>query len=47
MSLPVKSNPWLKEVIDNASRTLQSGDAPTQAQPQRNRRNSTAQQRKA
>ena len=33
-------------MIDNASRTLQSGDAPTQAQPQLNRRNSTTQQRK-
>ena len=40
----VRPKPWFREVIDNASRTLQSGDAPTQSQPQRN---STTQQRKA
>ena len=43
----VRSKPWFREVIDNASRTLQFGDAPTQAQPQRNLRNSTTQQPKA
>ena len=43
----VRSKLRFREVIDNASRTLQPGDAPTQAQPQRNIRNSTTQQRKA
>ena len=43
----VRSKPWFREVIDNASRTLQFGDAPTQAQPQRNLRSSTKEQRKA
>ena len=43
----VKTKPWFREVIDNASRTLQFGDAPTQAQPQHNLRSSTRQQRKA
>ena len=43
----VKSNPWLKELIDNASRILQSGDAPSQAQHQCNFRKSTTQQCKA
>ena len=43
----VKSKPWFREVIHNASRTLQFGDAPTQAQPQRNLRSSTKEQRKA
>ena len=43
----VRSKPWFREVIDNASRTLQFGDAPTEAQLQRNLRNSTTQQRKA
>ena len=43
----VRSKPWFREVVDNASRTLQFGDAPTQAQPQGNLRNSTTQQRKA
>ena len=43
----VRSKPWFREVIDNASRTLQFCDAPTQAQPQRNLRNSTTQQRNA
>ena len=43
----VRSKPWFREVIDNASRSHQFGDGPTQAQPQRNLRNSTTQQRKA
>ena len=43
----MRSKPWFREVIDNASRTLQFGDAPTQAQPQRNLRSSTKEQRKA
>ena len=43
----VRSKPWFREVIDNASPTLQFCDAPTQAQPQRNLRNSTTQQRNA
>ena len=33
--------------MDNASRTLQFGDAPIQSQPQRNLRSSTIEQRKA
>ena len=41
------SKPWFREVIDNASRTLQFGNAPTQAQPQRNLRSITNEQRKA
>ena len=43
----VRSKPWFREVIDNASRTFQFGDAPTQAQPQRNLHSSTKEQRKA
>ena len=43
----MKSKPWFREVTDNASRTLQFGDAPTPAQPQRNLRSSTKEQRKA
>ena len=43
----MRSKPWFREVIDYASRFLQFGDAPTQAQPQRNLRNSARQQRKA
>ena len=43
----VRSKPWFREVIDNASRTLQFGDVLTQAQPQRNLRSSTEEQRKA
>ena len=43
----MRSKPWFREVIDNASRTLQFGDAPTQAQPHRNLRSSTKEQRKA
>ena len=43
----MRSKPWFREVIDNASRTLQFGDAPTQAQPQRNLSSSTKEQRKA
>ena len=43
----VKSKPWFREVIHNASRTLQFGDAPTQAPRQRNLRSSTKEQRKA
>ena len=43
----VRSKPWFREVIDNASRTLQFEDAPTQAQPQRNLRSSTKEQRRA
>ena len=43
----VRSKARFREVIDNASRTLQSVDAPTQAQPQRNLRNSTTQKCKA
>ena len=42
-----RSKPWFREVIDNASRTLQFDDATTQDQPQRNLCNSTTQQRKA
>ena len=45
----VRSKPWFREVIDNASRTLQFSEAAVAllVAPQRNRRSSTKEQRKA
>ena len=45
----VRSKPWFLEIIDNASRTLQLGEAAvtSPATPERNLRSNTIQQRKA
>ena len=45
----MRSKPWFREFIDNASRTLQFGEAAVASTvaPQRNIRKSTKEQRKA